>query len=760
MEFALTLYRYILPVYLATLVMSFVSWPIASRIFTKSRDGGYTYGTIMGFFAIAFIYFTLGHLGVLALSYANLFLCFGIWVVANFIIELKYKHIQTKFNIKNFILTQILFLSALTFWAWVRSYTPAIHNIERFMDYGILKSIFESTSLPIEDFWMSGLTINYYYFSHFLIYTLLKLSFIEPATGFVVAISWNFALLTIGSFAIGRDLYFLISQGKYQSKLREISAGLLSAFLVVLAGNFHVFKWLRMVLLDTFKLDGGFYWYADSTRIITDTITEMPIYGLSIADNHPHVWGVFPGILFLGLIIAIWYTNYKSIKESIVHLFAISSILAFAYITNTWDIATLGMLLAFFLVFKFWNKPLFLGTLFILIPSLVWLQIYPWSRFIEMPISGIGIVTNQSHIIEWLTFWGPFVVLAIVAIKAFRFPEFQFKRIGLFVFKLIENRDLMFYLIVYAVSIGFWIGIEIFFIKDLLADGQWYRANTVFKISSQIWLWLGLILGPAVILLLSRIRPNLIYILVGLGLFWIINILLWFTINSEDVESYGVKYSQTWGILLILLFAILGAISYNYFNKFASSLVFLVTSLTISILGLASYQLITQSHGVTNIISNFKGIDKGFDWFEQTYPDDYLAAKFLSTQKKGVIVEGAGDSFEDNNYYSVYLGWPTIIGWANHEWTWRGSYTPVGERRDEVREIYTGFDIEYTREILKKYNVEYIIVGSAERRIYPEGINQNKFDTIGVRIFSSKDLPINEISLPPEQQPTVVYKIK
>lgn len=735
MSYGLDFVYYVLPIVAVSILIGIISWPLSALIFNRSRDGGYTYGIILGFFSIAYIYFTLGHLGLMSLSYSNLFLSFGIWTIINFVIEIKFKSLQRNFNLRNFLAVNIVFLLAVSFWTWVRGFSPDIHDIERFMDYGILKSIEQSQTLPIEDFWMSGLNLNYYYFSHFLVFVLTKLSFLSTNSGFLMAISWNFGLLTIGSFAIGRDLFAIINTQIQKSQIKEIVAGVLSAFLVVLAGNLHILKWIQITIFELIGYTADFYWYADGTRIIADTITEMPIYGLSIADNHPHVWGVFLGILIVAILFHMWFSNYNNVEQTLKHVIPIGFVLALAYLTNTWDILTLGMLISFFLIFKFYPNPLYLTGTLLYIPLSVILLIYPWSRYIQMPISGIGIVNQPSIVIEWLIYWGGLVGLILASLRAFKFPKLEIKNLGLFIYKITQNKPLMFYMIIFVVVLGFWIGIEIFFIKDLLAEGQWYRANTVFKISSQLWLWIALLLGPSIVLAITRFKSNIWVFISTNFIFWVLLVISLVIFKTDNVDSFTYKYPQQFGIILLFISIAIGYILRFLAPKIGDSILLGSITIIISLVGLSSFQLIKQAHG----LEIYKGIGNGFEWFKNTYPDDYNIAVFLSTQPKGNIVEGAGSSFKDNNYYSVYLGWPTIIGWDNHEWTWRGSYTPVGERKAEVQEIYTGTDIEITNSIITKYNIQYIVIGSAEQRIYESNINYSKLYELATPIFHSNE---------------------
>ena len=90
-----------------------------------------------------------------------------------------------------------------------------------------------------------------------------------------------------------------------------------------------------------------------------------------------------------------------------------------------------------------------------------------------------------------------------------------------------------------------------------------------------------------------------------------------------------------------------------------------------------------------------------------------------------VIIEAVSVSYSDFNLVSAFTGLPTVVGWPTHEWLWR--QTPdnpdawanlVAPRIDEVRQVYTDPDHRKVLDILKKYKIEYIVLGALERELY------------------------------------------
>ena len=63
-------------------------------------------------------------------------------------------------------------------------------------------------------------------------------------------------------------------------------------------------------------------------------------------------------------------------------------------------------------------------------------------------------------------------------------------------------------------------------------------------------------------------------------------------------------------------------------------------------------------------------------------------------------------------------GLPTVIGWLTHEVMWRASWDVVSGRDTDVDTIYQTADGEEAIALLRKYNVEYIYVGTIEKEKY------------------------------------------
>jgi uncharacterized membrane protein len=88
-----------------------------------------------------------------------------------------------------------------------------------------------------------------------------------------------------------------------------------------------------------------------------------------------------------------------------------------------------------------------------------------------------------------------------------------------------------------------------------------------------------------------------------------------------------------------------------------------------------------------------------------------------------VIAEASIGPYRCNgSRISSATGLPTIIGWERHQQQQRYPET-LPQRVADVRTLYTSADTEVKTSILRRYNVEYVVVGDLER-LYPIANNE------------------------------------
>jgi YYY domain-containing protein len=108
-------------------------------------------------------------------------------------------------------------------------------------------------------------------------------------------------------------------------------------------------------------------------------------------------------------------------------------------------------------------------------------------------------------------------------------------------------------------------------------------------------------------------------------------------------------------------------------------------------------------------------------------PDDWAAIQWLDMNAQTAIPLGNvpvileapsvppwGGSYTYEGRISAFSGFPTVLGWAVHESQWRGNYDEQGRRAPDIAAIYSTSDGQTMLDLLHKWKVNYVILGSSE----------------------------------------------
>ncbi len=253
-----------------------------------------------------------------------------------------------------------------------------------------------------------------------------------------------------------------------------------------------------------------------------------------------------------------------------------------------------------------------------------------------------------------------------------------------------ERNSLAPVLVAMATAFLLILGSELLFITDLFSS----RLNTVFKLSYQAWLLLG-VSGA--------------YSLWWLGREWQIG------------ESASARLPRAvWGATAALVIA--GAMLYPI--------------------------------GAT--LSRTEGFSKadrsldGLRYVKASQRDDYDAVLWLN-QRAGQaerLVEAVDGQYSAAARISAWTGIPTVLGWLGHEQQWGRSRELLGLRQTDVERAYITDSLSEALIILRKYEVTYVFVGSVERNLYPDS-GLSKFAGGLPVAFSSGQTVIYRIPLEP-----------
>ena len=157
-----------------------------------------------------------------------------------------------------------------------------------------------------------------------------------------------------------------------------------------------------------------------------------------------------------------------------------------------------------------------------------------------------------------------------------------------------------------------------------------------------------------------------------------------------------------------------------------------VALVTAAFFPMAAPYIFSHADGVegrTRQIDGVKTVD-GLNFLRVKEPDVAAGIDWLRANVEGVpvIAEAAGESYRDErSRFSTHTGLPTLIGWVHHSRERGNSPEP---RMEDCRLLYTSTSREKVRDLLKREQIRYVVLGPIERSLYAMGGGKglSKFD--------------------------------
>ncbi len=346
--------------------------PVSFLLFDKFFDKGYIFSKVIGAAVVTYLIFILGIFHIFSFTTGNAYITTLAAIILFFFLSRQRSKILPAIKKRwgFFIFEEALFFVALFVWAYIHSFAPDIHGLEKYMDFGFINSILRSPYFPPKDMWFTPFTINYYYFGHLVTAVLIRLSGVPANIAFNLMLSSIFAFCFTQTFSLGANLYSLFRNHEGVSKKLLIFSGSLSGLLVAFAGNLHILYafftpyqgespspfWQLKFAPTTFP---NSYWYPNATRFIYHTIHEFPIYSWVVADLHGHVLDIPFVLLTIAILFAVFMKGKKDIgnwKLEAGNFILIGFLLAIMYMTNAWDGIIYFLLTGLIFCYLYWEK--------------------------------------------------------------------------------------------------------------------------------------------------------------------------------------------------------------------------------------------------------------------------------------------------------------------------------------------------------------------------------------------------------------------
>ncbi len=579
------------------------------------------------------------------------------------------------------------------------------------MDLAFLNSICKTTYFPPGDPWLSGFTINYYYLGYVLNSVIIKIVSLDVSIAYNLALSSTLAMV------------FITSWGFVYTFTGSHFGGISSSFLLAISGNNDGF-------LQIIKLQGliGFNFF-QSSRIIPNTINEFPFFSFILGDLHPHYTSL-PIFIFALTLCLLWISEvfmknvYPGFIEVMPLVFTTSLITGFLFGANFWNVPVCFLLL--FLSFIFSSDtsrkrnisiklPIIYIVFTVICSILLFLPVFldfhaPGSIlprfvlsnsrtifshflicfffFIFVAISALYLMLksnfnklNQSHQLMWI--YGSVIICIFLycIFQTFLVPFLVLLSVVTYILIDSDIKEKNHNWIWYLFFLAFIIllGCELFYLDDSYGH-PYERMNTIFKFHYQVLVLFALACGGVLTLILNR------------------------------------KVSVFFWIILVILFVP------TLFYPFAASYAKMDFSRAPELDGMKSYM-------------------------KEEHPSDFAAIIWLRNNYKSlpvnpVIVEATKDAYSYYSRVSTNTGIPSVLGWGNHEFVWRGNWDIVRLREDDIKLLYETSDINLAMFLIDKYKITNVYWGEMESNTYSsEGLSKfyNIMDLIynqnGVIIF-------------------------
>lgn len=696
------------------------------------------------------------------------------------------------------VITEGVFLVGLAAFAVFRAYSPDIAGTEKPMEFAFVNAILRSRTFPPHDPWMSGYAISYYYFGYVMMAMLTRLSGISSGISFNLMGSTLFALGLSGSFTLVYNMVQAYLDRREDGAMKDASAvsgaavgtGLLGAALVALMGNLEgifellrahgggseaLWRWLDIRNLHATPPSSTWYpddpwWWWRASRVIHDVdasgrsmevITEFPFFSFLLGDNHPHVLALPFVLLALALTLNLLLNGTQEEKWLTTAGTEILWKRGIAFFERAWPGDVLDFVLYALIIgglgfLNTWDYPIYLGILILVYAMRHRAEVdlgWAWLGDVVGVFGGIlftGVLAYLPFYISFRSQAGGIGWVGEIKTRLHQYlimmGVFVFIQIGFLISLVVRQRwwsegdD--------SPSFGWIAGPMAFFVTFCLLQQWWTAAFVWGVVGLAVMLWLaGNWSEGDVASLAPSTSFALLLVAVGFALTGIVEFFFLRDIFGTRMNTVFKFYYQAWVLLAI-------ASAYGVFHvlhrwgQIGSVLGRVATGTWLAMGGILL--LGGMSYTVAATVSRAGGFRgeptlDGTRYVRERRRADYEAIQWLKANAPpgSVLLEAPGASYTEYNWVSAHTGIPTLLGWGGHELQWRGDYDEAGRREPDIADIYQSLDRTQKRQLLEKYEVDFVYVGPLERnkyRLNPAMIES--FDDLMQRCYEGDDVII------------------
>ena len=754
-------------------------FPLAFYLLRRLPDRGFSVTKPLGILLVGYIAWILGALNIVPAIRVSLIVIVllvasvSAWVAWTHRVELK-KFVMAER--RTLIAAEIIFLVVFLGWAMFRSYDPAIDHTEQPMDFAFFNASIEATSGQPEDPWLRGETISYYYFGYWMLGAVSEISGVPSNYSYNLSLALIPALGAMGLFG----LVFAMARSEGARWKFAVFTGVAAGVVLGIIGNLEgVLEFMRanaigsQGLYDWISIDGlsgpaetptdswtpdEFWWWFRATRVINTfqagvgidyTIHEFPSFSFILGDLHPHVSAIPFALLFLGFAWNFYRSPLPNFSRLELRTYIMAGAMALSLgglaFTNMWDLPTYAILLLGVVALKAY--PVYQGRIVpilgamaqfpMIVIALAFILFMPYYVSFASSVGGIGAVETTTRYPHMFIVWGaPMALVGPLIVASF--------------WQTVVGPDWR-RMTLYSLIIGFlpfaaWMVVRLQSVE--IADGPVGRLIHILPMA------LLIVMGVYSAITVAKQRESsgkaFALLLATLGLLLIMGPELLFVDDffgppSERMNTIFKLYYQAW-----LLLAAASGFAIYYWRSGRDSLTgwrrSLSTLWAVGAIALIIGALYYPAAASTSKAGTFTDATlNGLNFLKRSSSAEYDAIQFVRAEidRDGAILEAVGEWF-DSGLISRSTGVPTIFNWPGHQIQWRGSDDSFGGREQDVARIYETTDPLEARNLLAKYDVDYVYVGPRERSKHGED-GLAKFPDFMDSVFSQDNVEIYRV---------------
>jgi YYY domain-containing protein len=739
------------------LALLYAGGTLGTALFPRAADRGASFGVPVALAVIWLVTYIVGRVSL------GIGIWLGLAVLAGLTAYIGRR--REPLGRRSFGEAAVVFSAAFLLLVAIRGVDPSIVPIggEKFLDFGLLKSLLRAETLPPEDMWFAGESVAYYYGGHLVAAILATLTGTAGRFAYNLALAGFYAMLVTAAYGLAGSI-------AAQRGLPRRLAGAGTAFFAGIASNLSTpGRFLLWLLPDGIatplgerfglSMDGlaagpAEFSYWDASRVITDdagdfatydpsaafVIDEFPFFAWLNGDMHAHMMSTAFLLLVAAVLLAYTRTPQASVRRRQGLIFgvvpAVGGLIA---VVNTWSFPAVGGLTVLTLLLSEADPRS-------MVPGLAAGADGPQTLKTELGRLGtaleLGVAVLGIGVLWSLPFWLGAASGREVAVLPDRSSLGELLAVhGLFVAVFVPY--------LYSRLVG---GIDKRSARLAVAGFGGVVVLTAFLDLAAVGLFVPFIIagwlvlrGPAHVDWIEwgsepaseqegrnagqstgGVGFETVLIVAGAGLVTLVE----FVFIAENVGRMNTvfkTYMQAWVLWAVAGGVGLAAILDDWPRPSVHSQRLTRGFAALLIISTALYAGLALSQHFSGDLAYERTEDPTLDglvWMSDRHPDEAQAIHWLDRSVAGTptIVTAAPGGYHWNpsdgdgaSAPASLTGIPTVLGW-HHERQYRNG-SLYEDRLGDVETVYTGSSPDQVA-VLERYDVRYVYVGPAERARY------------------------------------------